>query len=163
MTGRVDTTGTLACTSFNSLANSTTTVAAESAYRATDQSVSVYDTQVMVAINVGAITPSATTVILIWAYGSVDGSNWPGAPSGAEVIDGTDKALTLSSLGNGLRPLGQILAHTASVVHKSEPFSIAQAFGGVVPKNWGIVIQNQTGVALAASGHSVTYDEISFS
>ena len=118
---RTDTTGTLACTSFNALAASTTTGFAETA-----------------------------------------AGTWPGGAATAEVIDGTDKALTVSSLGNGLRFLGQILAHTASVAHTSEPLSVAAAFGGVVPATWGIAIQNQTGAALAASGHSVAYDEISF-
>lgn len=159
---RTDTTGTLACTSFNSLASSTTTGMAESAARTTDTTKNVVDTQVRVTVTVGAITPSASTVINIYAYGSIDGATWPGGASGAEVIDGTDKALTVSSLGNGLRFLGQLLAHTASIAHTSEPFSIASAFGGVVPQKWGVVIQNQTAVALAASGNSVGYDEVSF-
>lgn len=158
---RTDTTGTLACTSFNSLASSTTTVAAESAARTIDTTKNIIDTQVRVTVTVGAITPSASTIIAVWAYGSVDGTTWPGGSATNEVIDGTDKALTLSSLGNGLRFLGTILAHTASVAHTSEPLSIASAFGGVVPTKWGVVIQNQTGMALAATGNSVGYDEIS--
>lgn len=159
---RTDTQGTLACTSFNSLASSTTTGFAESAARTTPTGVNIIDTQVRVTVTVGAITPSVSTVINVYAYGSIDGTTWPGGSATAEVIDGTDKALTTSSLGNGLRFLGQILAHTASIAHTSEPFSIASVFGGVVPAKWGIVIQNQTAVALAASGNSVGYDEISF-
>lgn len=158
---RTDTTGTLACTSFNALASSTTTGFAETAARTTGTTANVFDAQVRVTVTVGAITPSASTVINIYAYGAIDGT-WPGGAATAEVIDGTDKALTTSSLGNGLRFLGQILAHTASVAHTSEPLSIAAAFGGVVPSKWGIAIQNQTGAALAASGNSVGYDEIAF-
>lgn len=159
---RTDTSGTLACTSFNSLASSTTTGMAECAARTTDTTKNVIDAQVRVTVTVGAITPAATTIVAIYAYGSIDGTTWPGGASSNEVIDGTDKALTVSSLGNGLRYLGQILAHTASIAHTSEPFSIAAAFGGALPVKWGIAIQNQTGAALAASGNSVGYDEISF-
>jgi hypothetical protein len=31
------------------------------------------------------------------------------------------------------------------------PFSIAQAFGGVMPRKWGIVLYNGTGAALNAT------------
>ncbi len=158
---RTDTTGTLTCTSFNSLASSTTTGAAESDARTTPTTGNITDTQVRVTVTVGAITPSAATQIVVWAYGALD-ATWPGGASGAEVIDGAQSALTLSTYGNGLRFLGTILAHTASIAHTSQPMSIASAFGGVVPAKWGIVIQNQTGLALAASGNSVGYDEISF-
>ena len=158
---RTDSTGTLACTSFASLAASTTTGFATSAARTTSTTANVFDTQVRVTVTVGTITPSATTVVNVYAYGAVD-SVWPGGSATAEVIDGTDDALTTAALGNGLRFLGQLLAHTASIAHTSEPLSVAAAFGGVVPAKWGIAIQNQTGAALAASGHSVAYDEISF-
>ena len=158
---RTDTTGTLACTSFNSLASSTTTGMAESVVRTTSTTANISDTQVRVTVTVGAITPSAITFVAVYAYAALD-TTWPGGAATNEVIDGTDKALTVSSFGNGLRFLGTILAHTASIAHTSEPLSIGQAFGGTVPAKWGIVIQNQTGVALAASGNSVGYDEISF-
>ena len=32
------------------------------------------------------------------------------------------------------------------------PFSVAQAFGGVLPTKWGIVIKNSTGASLHATG-----------
>ena len=38
-------------------------------------------------------------------------------------------------------------------------FSIAQAFGGFVPKKWGVVIKNNTGAAFDATG---TGNEIAY-
>lgn len=158
---RTDTIGTLACTSFNSLANSTSTVAASSAIRTTDSTADVVDTQVQVAITVGAITPSVSTAVVLFLYGSVDGVE-PGPQGGSTERLTGDAAVTLSSNANNLVRVGLLRAVIASQQIVSEPFSVAQAFGGVVPKYWGVVIQNQTGQALASSGHSVTYDEISY-
>lgn len=152
----------LACTSFNSLANSTTALAS-SAAATTTTSNNIVDAMVQVKVNAGANTPSASTIVSVFAYGSLDGTtgSYSGAVGGAnELIDGSDKAITVNAYGHNLRFLGTILIHTASVVYQSEPMSIAAAFGGIMPRKWGVVLMNQSGVALAASGHDVRYSEI---
>ncbi len=150
----------LACTSYNSLASSTTTGVAASAVATTGTGNNVVDALVTVALTVGAITPSATTNILIWAVASEDGTNFAGAASGSVESFGADSAETLGSFGNNMRYLGMIHAHTASILLRSSPLSIASAFGGIMPRKWQIVIQNQTGVALSSSGNSISYSEI---
>lgn len=157
----------VACTSFNSLGNSTTALASSAAVT-TSTSNNIVDAMVQVKITGPAtMTASASTIVSIYAYGSLDGSaGWfAGASSGTvETIDGTDKAITVSANGNNLRFLGTILLHTTtagtSIVYQSEPMSIAAAFGGLMPRKWGIVIMNQSSATLAASGHDVRYTEV---
>ena len=118
------------------------------------------DSLVHVEIGVGAITPSASTTVSIYAFGSEDGTSYPGGASSTEVLGGGNGAVTLSANGNNLKFLGVIQAHTASIVIKSEPMSIAAAFGGIMPRKYGLVIQNNTGANLAGSGHAAKYSEI---
>lgn len=149
---------TLACTSFASLASSTTTGVAATAVATTDTSNNIVDAIVQVKIAGAAHTPSATTNVLVWVIGSMDGTSFAGAQSGSiESFTGGDSAETIDVDGNNMNYLGAIHMHTASVDMFSKPFSIAAAFGGVMPAKWQIVIQNQTGSNLAASGHEVGY------
>ena len=151
---------TRACTSFYSLASSKTTGVAASGPATTSTTNNIVDAMVTVDVTVGAITPTASTNILIWAYGSENGTTFSGAQSGSVEALGTDSAETIDVDGNNLVYLGSIHCHTASIQDESKPMSIASAFGGIMPRKWGLVIQNQTGLALAASGHSVQYSEI---
>ena len=149
---------TLACTSFNSLASSTTTGVAASAVATTDTSNNITDVIVQLLIAGAAHTPSSTTNILVWVIGSMDGTNFAGAQSGTiEDFNDGDSAESIDVDGNNMNFLGVIHMHTASVDMLSKPFSLAAAFGGTVPPKWAIVIQNQTGSNLAASGHEVGY------
>lgn len=146
---------TPACTSFNSLASSTTTGAASAASVTTSTTNNVVDYILTVKITAGAITPSAATNVILFLVGSDDGANWAGGAATAEVFDGTNKAITLSAVSNNLRFAGSINCHTASIAYISQPISVASIFGGILPKKWQVVIQNQSGVALAASGNFV--------
>ena len=151
--------------SFNSLVPTSTTAGAIALASAVTVGVSanVVDHLVTVTALLGAITPSSSTLLNVFVYGSADGTKWPGGSATTEVIDGTDKTLTLSTNGNNMRFLGSILCHTASITMVSEPLSIAAAFNGAMPAKYQIVLQNATGVALASSGHSVNVQEIYYS
>jgi hypothetical protein len=148
---------TLAATSFNSLASSTT-AGASSAHRTTPTTGNLVDALVQVMITTGTITPSATTGVYVYAYASTDGTLWP------DALNGTDSAVAnlTPTAGNSLRFLAYIPCTASATAFDSQPLSIASAFGGVVPPRWGICIQNQSGAALAASGNSVTYTEVSY-
>jgi len=127
----------------------------------------VTDHLVQVSLNGPAtVTASAATLASVWVYGSVDGTTWSGTNTTNELIDGTDKAILWSVNGNQARLLGTISATTStagtSVVYKSEPLSVAAAFGGTLPAKYVIVIQNQFGAALAATGHSIIVSEHSY-
>lgn len=109
-------------------------------------------------ITVGT-TPTANTQIQVWAYGSYDGTNYSGGAAGA------DGALTPSAK-ELMRLLIAIpsVPTTSNVAHKWGPYSIAQAFGGIMPVKWGIWITHNTVAALNATGtnHEVEYYPVKF-
>jgi hypothetical protein len=82
---------------------------------------------------------------LVYVYGTADGGT-----TYTEAATGTDASFTRKD-PTTLRPLAVIPAVTNSFVHKAGPFSIAQAFGGVLPAKWGIVFCNDTGAALSGT------------
>jgi hypothetical protein len=135
---------------LNSLNN---TLARSSA--AIDNTTNLYvDALIQLTIKTGGTSTQASGVINIFAYGTTDGGTT--YPDGS----GTDVGLTLLKPTNFVM-IGQINAVANAVVYKSEPFSIAAAFGGVLPASWGIVVENQTGDNLdATAGGSVTYQGI---
>lgn len=156
-----------ACTSFNSLANSLTAVASAAAVLVGTAN-NVADHLVQLTLTGPATTTAGvTTMVNIFVYGSIDGTIWSGSGTTNELIDGTDKAVTWSANGNNAKLLGSVQMTTTtsgtSIVYKSEPMSIAAAFGGTLPAKYVIVIQNQAGAALAASGHSIAVSEIAYS
>ncbi len=151
----------LTMTSLNSLASSTTSYAASQA-RDTSTTNNITDIMVSVKVTVGAITPSSSTNVYVYAYGVEDSTGSPTYPGGgatAEVITGADAAVTMSATSNNLKFLGSINCHTASIQFKSEPMSLVSCLG-VLPRKWGILVQNQTGVALSASGNGASATEI---
>jgi hypothetical protein len=155
------TSAALTMTSMNNLGSSTTSYAASQA-RDTSTTNNITDIMVSVKITVGAIVPSSSTNVYVYAYGvedSVGSPTYPGGGATAEVITGADAAVTMSATSNNLKFLGSINCHTASIQFKSEPMSLVSCLG-VLPRKWGILLQNQTGVALAATGNSASATEI---
>lgn len=130
----------ITCT-LASLAN-----AAARASTAVDNTGSLYlDALVQITVKSGASSVSSTGVVNIYAYGTADGGT-----TYAEGITGTDAGITLTSPPN-LLLIGSINVVANATTYKSEPFSVAAAFGGVLPDHWGIVIENQSGAALDAT------------
>lgn len=109
------------------------------------------DALVYLAIQLAAGSPTGDKRINVYVYGSVDGSNY------TDNATGVDAALTLRSPTN-LIFLGSIeCPDSGALTYKGVFGSIAAAFAGVLPPKWGIVIENQTGLAFAASGHTKQY------
>ena len=152
-------------TSSNALPSTTqtATIVALANQIVVSSSTNVTDHLVVVTANVGAITPSASTLVNVFAYGSADGTTWPGSAAATEFVNGTDKTLTLSTFGNNLKYVGSMVCHTASTAITSEPLSIAAAFAGAMPAAYQVVVQNATTLALTASGASVIAEEIYYS
>lgn len=123
---------------------------------AVDNTANLYlDALVNVILAAGVVASPTTTYVYV--AGSIDGTTWPGEGSGNnDGVTGLDAAITLENPTN-LRLLGVINMPTASKTYESSPMSVAQAFGGVMPLKWSIIVNNQSGAAYGASGCSATY------
>ena len=116
---------------------------------AIDNGTNLYlDAHVRVTVNVGSVTGSPQ--VLVYAYGSEDGSTYP------DTVTGTDAAVTLEA-PTVLRLAAVIPTPTSSKAYESDVISIARLYGGVLPRKWGIVVQNGTGASFAGSGCSAAY------
>jgi len=104
-------------------------------------------------------SPTASKQIEVWADGSYDGTTFSAGATG------TDANFSPTGEKTQLKLL-QIIPTDATSNHTYEwgPFSIAQAFGGTMPKKWGIFIVHNTGVALnaTAGNHEVKYTPVKY-
>lgn len=96
--------------------------------------------------------------IAIYVYGSYEDT-----PIYPDVLDGTNSAETFTSvaiLQSALRLVAVISTSTTSnITYWFGPTSIALAFGGRMPKFWGVFVTHSTGVNLHATGgnHAIWY------
>ena len=79
--------------------------------------------------------------ILVYTYGTADGgTTYSGDASG-------NNGAFAGNINNTVL-IGIIDTPTAATVYESNIMNIANAFGGVLPDHWGIIIKNQTGATL---------------
>lgn len=109
---------------------------------AVDNTTNLYqDVLVSLSIPLATGTPVNFQALYVYAYASEDGTNY------GDNATGSDAALTMRVPTN-LRNIGGIQTPTSGgLTWKSHPMSVARAFGGVLPRKWGIVVQNLTGLA----------------
>jgi hypothetical protein len=135
---------------FTSLANNGQRGAA-----AIDNSSNLFlDALVFVKAKTNAAGTLATGTINVYAYGTSDGGT-----TYSDGVTGTDAGQTLTSPPN-LRLIGVINCVANSTTYEGGPFSVAAAFGGVLPEHWGIVIENKTGAALDGAVGSAWYQGV---
>lgn len=116
-----------------------------------DNTTNLYlDALVEVLVSFPNSAPGSSKAIYIWAYGSLDGTNYTGACTGADAGYTRDNPTVLALLGS-------IPIPTQNKVYRSRPFSVARAFGGQLPRKWGIVVQNDANQTLNGSGCSAQY------
>lgn len=103
------------------------------------------DVMVNLSVKLASGSPGGERTVYVYVYGSEDGTNY------TDNATGSDAAITMRSPTN-LRPLGIInTPDSGALTYKSGPMSVAAAFGGVIPRKWGIVVVNNTGLALSAT------------
>jgi hypothetical protein len=97
----------------------------------------------MLQLSLGSSQPTtaADKSIYIWFYGSADGTNF------TEPCTGSDAAITIGTNHN-LRGPYVVAVVVGTLQYDVCIGSVAQYFGGFLPKKWGIVIENQTNGAL---------------
>ena len=105
-------------------------------------------------------SPTAAKQIQIWLFGSYDGTSYAGGATG------TDANLTPQGSATSLFAflLSIPTTATSNQTYTWGPFSVAQGFGGTMPKNWGIFVVHNTGVALnaTAGNHEVKYTPVKY-
>lgn len=153
-------------TSYNNLANSLTAVASSAAVTV-GTTTNIADHEITVTIiGPATMTASSTTVVNLFAYASIDGTNFSGSNTTNELT-GSDAPVVWSPNGNQAIYIGKVVISTTtagtSIVYRSARISMAAAFGGTLPAKYVIIAQNQSSAALAAAGHSIAVNELSYS
>lgn len=104
-------------------------------------------------------TPTASRQIEIWVGGSYDGTTYSAG------LGATDANFSPTGEKTLLKLL-QVIPTDGTSDHKYEfgPFSIAQAFGGVMPRKWAVYIVHNTGVNLnaTAGNHEVKHTPVKY-
>jgi hypothetical protein len=112
------------------------------------------DALVFLTAKSAAASTSATGYIAVYAYATVDGGT-----NYSDTVTGADGAITLTAPPN-LKLLGILNVVANATTYKGGPWSVAAAFGGVLPEKWGIVIENKTGATLDASVGAAIYQGV---
>ena len=121
-----------------------------------DNSTNLYvDALVTAIISTGTV--SSPVSVNVYVSGSEDGTNYD---QDSAVMGASDAAYTIDSPTN-LRLAAVINTSTSSKVY-NKVFSVAQLFGGVMPRKWTVVVVNNSGGALAGSGNSMSYSGITY-
>lgn len=104
-------------------------------------------------------SPTNATQIEIWLFATYDGTTYSAGAGAADANFSPTGEKTLMSLL-------QIIPTDATSNHTYEwgPFSVARAFGGVLPQKWGVFVVHNTGVALNATGgnHEAKYTGVQY-
>ncbi len=133
-----------------------------------DNTTNLYpEAHVTVTVTLASGTPTATgSFVYVYAYGSEDGTNFGtinSATAGTPGTDGAFGALTVSPNVLQVAVLAAVTTTSAGErTYRSQPIPIAQAFGGSLPRKWGILIENQTGVVFSTST-TTTAQNVSYS
>lgn len=100
-------------------------------------------------------TPTASTEIRHYLFGSPDGSFWP------DVFDGTPSAETVTSTGilNSCGKLAAVGLCDSTTSNRAYPYAFGARdwFRGVVPKKFVHFVAHNTGVALNATAGNHSY------
>lgn len=104
---------------------------------------------VLVEVKATPGTVAGNKQLVVFAQGSLDGTNFESGPvSGTTATD--EPNLTF---------VGTVPCNTNATA-QTGIFSLAAAFQGTLPLQTKIIVKNDTGAALAATGHSVYYSEV---
>lgn len=147
------------------LASNSTWIAGQQSTEIDNTSNKYVDVIVQGSISVGT-TPTANTVINVFVWGadvapSTTAINAINGADGSASITNTGVLYSMFRLGAAIN----VLVNTSNIAYPIAPFSIAQLFGGVMPKYWGLYVSHNTGVALrntSVNTDSFTYAGIKY-
>lgn len=115
----------------------------------------------LVGVELAAVNtaPAGTKTLYVYAYGLIEGSAYTSTGDG--TIDGTEGTVTFPSVTTlpvCLKLIGTIPYPVQNKAINGGPFSVAAAFGGILPDKWGIAMINDTGMTLSVT--NIYYQEI---
>jgi hypothetical protein len=114
------------------------------------------DAMLTLAIKLATGTPAGDKAIYVYFYGSEDGSIY------GDNATGSDAALTMRSPSNLRGPFVISTPDLGALTYKTVIPSVASFFGGVLPRKWGFVVENRSGLALDATeaNHTKSYSGV---
>ena len=145
-----------------SLANSATSVAGRQSTVVDNTSDLFLDALVGGQITTGT-SPTSGGIIEVWAFAAEnDTPTYPdglGATDAAIAFTSRDIAVASQALVTSL-----VVDTTSNQTYWFKATSIAALFGGVLPRKWGVVVINSSGVALnaTAGNHALFYTPLKF-
>lgn len=96
-------------------------------------------------------TPASDKSINVYVYGSEDGTIY------GDNATGSDANLTMRSPTN-LRLVASVATPTSGgLTYNLSPSGVAKAFDNVLPRKWGVVVENLTNLAFAATTCAMSY------
>lgn len=110
---------------------------------ALDNGTNLYlDAHVQLKVKTAASGSDATDHVKVFAYGTADVSTvgYSGDATGSDAV--------YAGNINNVTLIGIIHTPAANSSYASDVMSIAAAFGGSMPRKWGIIVENKTGAAL---------------
>ncbi len=133
-------------TNFNVTLNGLATSAARSSVKVDNQSSRYIDAICQFKIKPASGSLGDRYAVFFFAWGAADDVS-PIFPAG---VTGVDEAVSVTLETLSIRQVGSIYVPSASILI-SPPFSVAPAFGNVLPPVWGILAINRCGLALDAT------------
>jgi len=127
---------------------------------AVDNTSNLYDDAIVtLSVKSGAGVMANDKAVYVYVYGSEDGTNYDIEESNTL---GSDAAYTINAPTN--HKLAAVLNVLTAAKVYTAVFSVAQVYGGVMPRKWGLIIVNYSGQALDATegNHIKTYTGITY-
>lgn len=112
------------------------------------------DALVQVTIDFANTAPANDKKVYVFAYGGIESGVYTNPASGSQ---GAITVVDFSANESAFKLIGTLPYTTQDEVAESQPMAVAQAFGGVMPPYWGLIVMNRSGAAFAASGNAVKW------
>ena len=131
---------------------------------AIDNSANLYD-DALVMCEFAAVNtaPASSQAIFFYAFGLIDSGGSVYTGTGAANASGSEGTLTYPSVSTlpVVAPLLGIVPYPVqNVILRGGPFSVARAFGGILPVKWAIGMVNFSGQTLNVT--SIKYIEVKY-
>ena len=144
-------------TAFPTLTNLTSLAFSPTAgWRSTavDNTTNLYD-DVLITLELAsaAYGVAAGNSVYIFAYGLITGTAYTSQGNAGAAPDGNEGTITLPNVTSAPvnMPLIGAVTQLGTAAQNIGPFSLAKAYGGILPIKWGIVIINNTAANFASA------------